>query len=81
MRQSEGKSTVNRPWAATLKSDATLLRGCSGTDRVRSPVLLKTTLLDRAEIQGSDAIAWSQYSWICLGAATAVVHHTVDIRR
>lgn len=64
MRQSEGKRTVNRPWAATLKSDATLLRGCSGTDRVRSPVLLKTTLLDRAEIQGSDAIACSQYSWI-----------------
>jgi hypothetical protein len=76
MRQSEGKSTVNRPWAATLKSDATLLRGCSGTDRVRSPVLLKTTLLDRAEIQGSDAIAWSQYSWTCPGAATAVGHHT-----
>jgi hypothetical protein len=66
MRQSEGKRTANKPWAATETIDATLLRGCSAglTDRVRSPVLLKTTLLTAAEMQISGAIVWLQYSWI-----------------
>jgi hypothetical protein len=49
------------------------------SDRVRSPVLLKTTLLTANSSADCGRDLSHQYSWIRIRPATAAVHHISDI--